>query len=96
MSGHEHKNAIRNYFIIFGVLMAGTIVTYEAAKMDFGLMNPVIALTIAVIKAVCVVLVFMHVWDSKRLTKLTVAAGVFWLGIFIVLLMSDYISRSWS
>jgi cytochrome c oxidase subunit IV len=93
MSAHAH--AIRNYFIIFGVLMLGTVLTVIAAFQDFGAMNAVIALTIAVIKAVCVVLVFMHVWDSKRLTKITVLAGVFWLGIFIVLLMSDYISRPW-
>jgi cytochrome c oxidase subunit IV len=95
MAGHESAHSIRNYVIVFFVLMVGTILTYWAAFQDFGIMNPVIALTIAVIKAVCVVLVFMHVWDSPRLTKLTVGAGVFWLGIFIVLLMSDYISRSW-
>ena len=95
MSGHEHKHAIRNYVIVFFVLMIGTAATVWAAFQDFGFMNPVIALTIAVIKAVCVVLVFMHVWDSKRLTKVTLSAGVFWLGIFIVLLMSDYYSRGW-
>jgi cytochrome c oxidase subunit IV len=96
MSAHAHEHAIRNYVIIFGVLMIGTLLTVWAAFQDFGIMNPIIALTIAVIKAVCVVLVFMHVWDSSRLTKITVAAGIFWLGIFIVLLMSDYISRPWS
>jgi cytochrome c oxidase subunit IV len=95
MAGHEHEHAIRNYFMIFGVLMAGTILTVWAAFQDFGIWNPVIALVIAVVKAVCVVLVFMHVWDSRRLTKLTVAAGFFWLGILFVLTMSDYISRAW-
>jgi cytochrome c oxidase subunit IV len=95
MAGHEHEHAIRNYIIVFVVLMVGTAATVWAAFQDFGILNPIIALTIAVIKAICVVLVFMHVWDSKRLTKLTVTAGVFWLGIFIVLLMSDYISRPW-
>jgi cytochrome c oxidase subunit IV len=89
-----HKNAIRNYFVIFGVLMVGTLLTVWAALQDFGFMNPVIALTIAVIKAVCVVLVFMHVWDSSRLTKITVIAGVFWLGILLTLTMSDYLSRA--
>jgi cytochrome c oxidase subunit 4 len=95
MAAHSHEHAIRNYFMIFGVLMVGTILTVWAAFQDFGFMNPVIALTIAVIKAVCVVLVFMHVWDSKRLTKVTVAAGFFWLGILFVLTMSDYVSRAW-
>jgi cytochrome c oxidase subunit IV len=92
MSVHAH--AIRNYFIIFGVLMVGTILTWAAAFQDFGIWNPIIALTIAVIKAVCVVLIFMHVLDSTRLTKITILAGLFWLGILLTLTMSDYFSRS--
>jgi cytochrome c oxidase subunit 4 len=74
--------------------MVGTILTWWAAFQDFGIWNPIIALTIAVIKAVCVVLVFMHVLDSSRLTKITVLAGLFWLGILLSLTMSDYVSRS--
>ena len=92
MSAHEH--AIRNYLVVFGILMLGTILTVWAATIDMGLLNPVIALGIAVFKAVCVVLVFMHVWDSSRLTKITVVAGVFWLMILLTLTMSDYLSRA--
>jgi cytochrome c oxidase subunit 4 len=89
-----HVHSTRNYFIIFGVLIVGTVLTFLAARIDFGVWNPVIALTIAVIKAVCVVLIFMHVMDSSRLTKITVLAGLFWLGILLTLTMSDYVSRS--
>ena len=38
----------------------------------------------------------MHVKYSSQLTKLVVAAGVFWLvGILIPFLMSDYATRDW-
>ena len=57
--------------------------------------NPVVALAIACTKMTLVVLFFMHVKYSTKLTKLTVASGLF---IFLVLMgmtMADYMSRAW-
>jgi cytochrome c oxidase subunit 4 len=42
-----------------------------------------------------VVLFFMHVKYSTRLTWVVVAASVFWLGILLALTMGDYLTRSW-
>ena len=53
------------------------------------------ALTVAVTKAVLVVLFFMHVRYSTRLTKLVVRGGFLWLALLIGLVMSDYVSRGW-
>jgi len=58
-------------------------------------LNPVIALAIATTKALLVILFFMHVRYSSKLTKMTVLAGFFWLGILLLMTMGDYISRSW-
>jgi cytochrome c oxidase subunit 4 len=63
--------------------------------VDLGFWNPIIALAIASTKAVLVVLFFMHVWYSSKLTKLTVFAGVFTFLILISLTLTDYISRAW-
>jgi cytochrome c oxidase subunit 4 len=95
---HLHSSAAhhrRNYFIVFFILMAGTIGTVIAAYQDLGIFNAPIALFIATFKAVCVILIFMHVKDSNRLTKITVFAAAFWLGILFVLTMSDFLSRNW-
>lgn len=81
------------YSIIVLCLFAGTVITYYAATKDMGMWNPVVALTIACTKAVLVVLFFMHVRYSDKLTKVTVMAGLFWLMILITLSLSDYISR---
>ncbi|MDQ3135021.1 MAG: cytochrome C oxidase subunit IV family protein [Acidobacteriota bacterium] len=89
------------YFMVFGGLMLGTLLTVIAANVDFGavlgpsfrVLNDVVALTIAVSKALLVILFFMHVRYSSKLTMLIVVAGFFWLGIMIVLTMSDYLSR---
>ena len=58
-------------------------------------MNNVVMLTIACIKALLVILFFMHVRWSTRLTWVVVAAGFFWLLILFGLTMTDYLSRGW-
>ena len=90
----EHIVSKTIYFLIFSALMVLTVVTYWVALYDFGRMNVVIALAVAVTKAVLVVLYFMHVRYSNRLTKIVVISGFFWLAILIVLTLSDYFTRS--
>lgn len=84
--------------MIFGALMIGTVVTVLAARVDFGneVVNTTIALTIAVTKALLVVLFFMHVRYSARIIWVLVAGGFFWLAIMMVLTASDYVSRRWA
>ncbi|HEY0006963.1 MAG TPA: cytochrome C oxidase subunit IV family protein [Pyrinomonadaceae bacterium] len=93
----EHIVSRTTYFVIFGILMLGTALTVFAAKLDLDFIfkgaNTVVALTIAVTKATFVVLYFMHVRYSSRLTWVIVASGIFWLGILFVLTFSDYMSR---
>src|SRR3954471_14173664 len=92
MSEHSHPTP-KLYAMILIALVVGTVLTYEVAKVDLGIFNPVVALTIAVIKAVLVILFFMHVYYSSKLTKLTIAAGFFWLLIMITMSLSDYLTR---
>ena len=63
--------------------------------LALGAINACRRLAIAVFKATLVVLFFMHVKYSSRLTWAVVLGGVFWLGILLVLTMSDYLTRSW-
>jgi cytochrome c oxidase subunit IV len=85
----------RVYYTIFAILMLCTLLTVLIAFVDLGRFNTVAALTIAVFKATLVVLYFMHVKYSTRLTRAVVAGSVFWLGILLVLTMSDYLTRHW-
>ena len=80
--------------MILGALVLGTCLTWWISFINLGIWNPVVALTIAVIKAVLVILFFMHVYYSTKLTKLTVAAGFFWLLIMITMSLSDYLTRT--
>lgn len=91
----EHIVSPKIYYVIFIALTVLTVVTWSIAKIDLGRMNAVVALTIAVIKATLVVLYFMHVRYSSRLTWVFVAAGFFWLAIMVALTLSDYMTRGW-
>jgi cytochrome c oxidase subunit IV len=83
------------YYKVFGALIVLTAVTVAVSFANLGFMNVPIALAIAVTKATLVVLFFMHVRYATPLVQLFVGAGFFWLGILLVLTMSDYISRGW-
>jgi cytochrome c oxidase subunit 4 len=91
----EHIVPTRVYYTIFAVLMVCTLVTVLIASVDLGALNAVAALTIAVFKAALVVLYFMHVKYSTRLTWAVVVGSIFWLGILLVLTMGDYLTRGW-
>ncbi|HKY31569.1 MAG TPA: cytochrome C oxidase subunit IV family protein [Candidatus Polarisedimenticolia bacterium] len=85
----------RTYLIIFGALMALTLVTTAVAYVDLGPLNPVIALTIASFKALLVVLYFMHVRYGTRLVWCAAAIGFYWLHIILALTLADYLTRGW-
>ena len=85
----------RVYYTIFGILLFCTYLTVQIAFIDLGAWNTVAALTIAVFKAALVVLFFMHVKYSTKLTWAVVLGSIFWLGILLALTMTDYLTRGW-
>ena len=99
MSEHnEHEHHIvspKTYLAIVAALLVLTAVTVAASYAELGIFNPVIALAIAVVKATLVVLFFMHVKYSTKLTKLTVGAGLFTFIVLVGMTLSDYITRAW-
>ena len=101
-SEHDHSEPhivpLSLYFLVFGVLVVGTILTYFVATVDldhfFPGANTLVALLIAFIKMSFVVLFFMHVRWSSRLIWLTAISGFFWLAIMFAFTMQDYLTRS--
>jgi cytochrome c oxidase subunit IV len=91
----EHIVPRTTYFGVFGALLVLTAVTVIAANFNFGRMNDVVAMTIAVTKMTLVLLFFMHVRYSSRLIWVIVAAMFFWLLILLLLTLTDYTSRDW-
>ena len=93
---HEHHvTAPIVYIVIFAVLLVLTATTVGASYVEMGVFNPIVALFIGVVKATLVVLFFMGVKYSTKLTKLTVFAGLFTFLALIGMTLADYISRAW-
>ena len=91
----EHAVVPRStYFAVYVALVFLTGLTTAVAFFDLGLANPVVALSIAILKATLVVLFFMHLKYGSRLTWVVAGAAVFWLMILLLLILSDYAARS--
>ena len=75
--------------------MVLTAITVAVAFTNLGSLNFPVALAIAILKATLVVLFFMHVKYSSKLTKLVVGSAFFFLIILFGLTLSDYLSRGW-
>lgn len=85
----------RNYYQTFGVLCGLTILTVGVAYINLGPLNTVLALGIATLKALFVLVSFMHAHNSSPLVWLCIATGIFWLLLLLVFPLSDVVSRGW-
>ena len=85
----------KTYLLVFGALLGLLLLTVAVAFIDLGLLNIVVVLAIATAKALLIALYFMHLRYSDRLMWVVAAGSVFWLGILLVLTMSDYLTRGW-
>src|SRR5665213_4036748 len=86
---------VKTYVFVFLALITLTITTVAVSKIELGEYNFVVAMTIAVIKGTLVAMFFMYVRRASSMTKLFAGAGLFWLAILLVFLLSDYLSRGW-
>jgi cytochrome c oxidase subunit 4 len=91
----EHVVTKKQYALIFAILMLLTLATTAIGMIDLGRLNVVVALVIATIKALLVVLFFMHIYWSSKLNKLVVVSGVVWLALLLWLTLTDIFSRGW-
>jgi len=86
---------VKVYAKVLGALLVLTAATCAISFIDMGKLNTVVAVVIAFVKASLVALIFMHLRYSRRLMRIVLVAGLFWLGILIALTMGDYLTRGW-
>jgi cytochrome c oxidase subunit 4 len=83
------------YLRTCAALLALLAATWLIAYVDLGPFNLIVALAIAITKAIVIALFFMHIKGSSRLLHLAALAGVIWLLILGALTLGDYFSRGW-
>jgi cytochrome c oxidase subunit IV len=91
----EHVASIKSYALVFLSLLILTAATTLVATIDLGPLNLVMALFIAVVKMMLVALFFMHLRYSTVLTRVVVGGGMLWLGILLLLSLTDFVTRGW-
>jgi cytochrome c oxidase subunit IV len=84
----------RSYLGTFAALLILLVLTVAAALLEAGRGAAPIALTIATAKAVVIALYFMHLRDETPLVRVFAVAGFLWLGLLLLLMFSDYITRT--
>jgi cytochrome c oxidase subunit 4 len=77
------------------VLLALLALTWMIAYVNLGPFNLIVALAVAITKAIVIALFFMHIKGSSRILHFAAVAGVIWLCIMISLTLGDYSTRGW-
>jgi cytochrome c oxidase subunit IV len=89
----QHTVPKSTYYAVFVWLAVLLVITVAASRIDLGFWNVPLALAIAIIKAVLIVLFFMHVRYGSPLLRLFAAGGFFWLLILLAFLVADVRAR---
>ena len=89
----HHVMTVRTSIIIFALLLLLLVATVAAAWLPLGSWHVPVAMTIATAKAVLIVLFFMHVLYSHKLTMIISVASFFWLAIMVFMTLNDYLTR---
>lgn len=94
---HAHLVHPKIYFATLVALVVLMLATVFASQIQFPggtVVNNVIAMTIAIIKAGLVVAIFMGVKYGTNLTKLFAALGFAWF-LLMFMTFADYATRKW-
>jgi cytochrome c oxidase subunit IV len=89
----KHALSERTYVLVFVGLIVLTATTIAVSRLELGALHAPAALLIAAAKAALVLLFFMHVLYSTRLTWIVAVSGLAWLTILLGLTMADYLTR---
>lgn len=87
------EHSVRTYLIVWAALLLLFAITWGSAYIHLGTLSTAINLTIAVAKALLVIIFFMHIHHSSPVVRIFAAAGFFWLTIMFTLTLGDYLTR---
>ena len=90
-----HVTPLRTYLLAALALLVLTIITVGVAYVNLGPLNDVVAVGVATLKALIIVIIFMHGRATSGVTRLVILSGIIWLGILLVGTFDDYLTRDW-
>lgn len=89
-----HAHGVGRYYLVWGALIVGTILTVITGRRDLGAMNLPLAMTIATIKASLVVLFFMHMTETPTANRIVFGASIIFALLLIIGVFGDLWTRN--
>ncbi len=90
--GHDDDD-LRTMQIVFAALMGLLVLTVAVAYVDFGVFTLPVAMGIAVVKALMIMVYFMHLSHESMLVRIFAVSGFVSLGCLFAITFADYIAR---
>ena len=97
MEKDHHITPFRVYLVVYISLVILTVLTVWMSRIDLGLniINVLIAMLVASIKAMIVILYFMHQKYESTLNRITFFSAFFFLAVFFTLSSIDVFTRDY-
>ena len=89
------KRERRRDVLVWVALLVLLAITCGSAFVPMGRLNVVVNFSVAAIKALLVMLVFMHLLKEGPVIRLVAVVGIVWLGILVGLSATDFGVRGW-
>lgn len=86
----HHTPSYSLYVFVWLALLILTGITVAVAGINFGNITVLTAMVIASVKTYLVLTIFMHLKTESRMFRAFVWVAIFFLGISLLLLFSDY------
>ena len=90
----EHVHGVGRYFLVWGILLACTLLTVWTGYKDLGWVNLPLALIIATFKATLVVLFFMHMTEAGGANRLVFVVSLVFALVMIFGVFGDLWTRN--
>lgn len=91
----KHALSSKTYLLVFIGLLLLLLITASASFIDLGPFNAAVAIGIAVLKALLILLFFMHLKISDWAIRLVSLSAFVWLGLLFTLSFSDFLTRNY-
>ena len=92
MSEHKHVSAVA-YVLVFVALLVLATVSLLLSMLHWPVWGTVVALAIAVVKALLVLFFFMHLVEQRFSNRVTVLVSVMFVSLLVGLTAADVASR---
>ncbi len=90
---NHHITPYATYIIVWVALMALTSITVAIAGFNVGLTGLFIALTIAMVKSILVINIFMHIKFDELIFKVFLGVSLLTLLVIFILTSFDILNR---